>query len=164
MNVDKVCITELSCAPGYTADVIQMLKDYGNYLFEKLNLNAGKDNFWAELKTFPHPFYVHPHGSFIIALNNGKLIGCAGIRKFDTRSAEMKRMYVHPQFRGSGTGKLLSNYIIAWARKFNYEKILLDTNAEMPAAISVYQKVGFRAIGPYCTNENPNPVFMEYPL
>ena len=159
-----VSITELSSSPGYTADAAQLLKEYGNYLFEELKLMAGRENFRAELKTFPHPFYDYPDGTFIIALSNLKLIGCAGIRKLNNQSAEMKRMYVHPQYRGLGTGKLLSNYVIAWARKYNYRKILLDTNLEMPAAISVYQQVGFTPTVPYCRNENPNPVFMEYQL
>ncbi|GAC1425805.1 MAG: GNAT family N-acetyltransferase [Flavisolibacter sp.] len=159
-----VSITVLSSLPSYTGEAAQLLIEYGNYLFEELKLMAGRENFWAELKTFPHPFYEYPDGAFIIALSNGKLIGCTGIRKYNSQSVEMKRMYVHPEFRGLGTGKLLSNYVIAWARKFNYRKILLDTNMEMPAAISVYRKLGFTPIVAYCKNENPNPVFMEYQL
>src|SRR6186997_2773206 len=42
--------------------------------------------------------------------------GCGGIKLFDTEYAELKRMYVRPQFRGLGLGTLLLEHLAAYSR------------------------------------------------
>lgn len=140
----------------------KLLTEYGLYLFDELKLMAGSDTFFKELKTFPDKKYQDPEGAFYVAYQRDIPIGCAGIKRFDKQSCELKRMYIQPQFRGLGYGVQLTKLILRKANSMRFARVLLDTNLEMPAAVQVYLKAGFKEIPPYCENDNAHPVFMEY--
>lgn len=142
----------------------ELLNEYGRYMYEELKLIAGKETFFKELDNFPGPNYRAPSGAFVVVRAANMPVGCIGIKKFGEDSCEMKRMYVRPAYRGKGIGGLLCKYVIDWCRKSMKGRILLDTNAEMKDAVSLYRKWGFIEIAPYCVNENAHPVFMEYIL
>lgn len=129
-------------------------------MYEELGLIAGKDSFQKEMDSFPGDKYMAPDGTFFLALYNNEPAGCIGLRRFDSTSCEMKRMYVKPEFRGSGIGIKLCEVFLETARLYGYARVLLDTNKEMPEAISIYRGLGFIPIPPYCDNENANPVYM----
>ncbi|MEO8766209.1 MAG: GNAT family N-acetyltransferase [Ginsengibacter sp.] len=160
----KIELIELTSDSSLVGETRNLLSEYGHYMYGDLAFVAGKERFFRELVYFPGPAYLPPSGTFIAAKVGNEVAGCAGIRKFDENSCEMKRMYIRPVHRGKGIGALLCNYVIAWCRKSAYSRILLDSNKEMEAAVALYHKCGFTDIQPYCINENENPVFMEYVL
>ncbi len=45
--------------------------------------------------------------AFFVIRDDGSPAGCGGIKFFGTEFGEIKRMYVRPQLRGSGLGKLM---------------------------------------------------------
>ncbi len=139
----------------------KLLTGYGHYLFDELKLMAGNDSFFIELKKFPDVKYKSPNGAFFIIYFGESPIGCVGLKRFDSRSCELKRMYIKEEFRGRGFAKTVINFIADAATRLGYEQILLDTNVEMPAAVSAYLKAGFIEIPAYCENENPSPVFLS---
>lgn len=143
------------------SDLINLLKEYGRYMYEQLGLIAGRNTYNEQINNFPGTGYSKPDGAFYILYCNSKPAGCIGIRRFDQTRCEMKRMYVRPEFRGRGLGNILVQQVISTSRNLNYSAILLDTNIEMDQAIIIYKRTGFRQIDPYCINENNNPVFME---
>ena len=49
--------------------------------------------------------------AFFVLRDNDTPAGCGGIQLFGTEYGELKRMYVRPQFRGLGYGKLLLNHL-----------------------------------------------------
>jgi Acetyltransferases len=155
---------ELTEAPQYTESLKELVEQYGHYLYVELQLPAGKEKFYQELQQFPAGIYQPPHGTFIMALVNEKVVGCVCVKKWDALSCEMKRMYVLPLARRMGIGRQLCEAAINWARKNKYRSILLDTNEEMQEAVHLYERCGFHKIDPYCINENPSPVFMEFYL
>src|SRR5215210_3725905 len=53
---------------------------------------------------------------FFLIRYNDTPAGCGGIKLFGTEYGEIKRMYVRPQFRGRGFGKLLLNHLADYAR------------------------------------------------
>jgi ribosomal protein S18 acetylase RimI-like enzyme len=146
--------------PQTIADAKQLLIEYGNYMYTELNLVDGKGSFYEKLKKFPGHEYEKPTGAFIVAFSNNTPVGCAGVRKFEGISCELKRMYVRPTHRGQKIGDALCVEVIKLARDLGFTKMLLDTNREMVAAIDLYKKFNFKEIPPYCINVNQNPVYM----
>ena len=84
------------------------------------------------------------------------MAGCCALRALpDTDyddAAEMKRLYVRPQFRRFGLGRALTEATLDAARLLGYQHVLLDTLDDMEAARTLYDELGFVAIPPYYYN------------
>jgi len=92
------------------------------------------------------------------------LSGCVALRPFSTTIAEMKRLYVRPQYRGQGIGRKLVDAIVQAAIDRGYQAIRLDTLPELEAAIALYRKLGFQEIAPYNDNPVPGVLYLELVL
>ncbi len=90
--------------------------------------------------------------AFFLIRNDGAPAGCGGIQLFGTEYGEIKRMYVRPQFRGLGFGKLMLNHLADHARAHGIMLLRLETGIHQRAAVGLYERVGFRRI----------PAFGEY--
>jgi GNAT superfamily N-acetyltransferase len=75
--------------------------------------------------------------------------GCGGIQLFGTEYGELKRMYVRPQFRGRGFGKLLVDRLANHARANGVGLLRLETGIYQTEAIGLYERMGFRRIPPF---------------
>ena len=111
--------------------------------------------FEAELAALPGA-HVEPRGALLTAHSNGELAGCCALRPLDSvdypNACEMKRLYVRPQFRGLGIGRLLADAIMDCARQAGYACVLLDTLSDMETARALYQDLGFEEIPRYHHN------------
>ncbi len=97
--------------------------------------------------------YGPPEGAALLArLGDEAAAGFVGVRRFDERDGELKRMYVAPSLRGTGAGIALAEAAIAAARSLGYERLLLDTVDTMAPAIAIYTRLGFVDIPPYRHN------------
>jgi ribosomal protein S18 acetylase RimI-like enzyme len=85
-------------------------------------------------------------------------------RQHDATSAEMKRLYVRPQFRGLGLGRQLVNLVLAKCAGCGYRRIVLDTLPSMAEAIGLYRQMGFEAIDPYYENPVQGALFLAKEL
>ena len=120
-------------------------------------------NFDEELMSLPGK-YAPPYGALLIAKSSGKACGCVALRKIDAQVCEMKRLYVKPEFRKHGLGKVLVERIISEAKQRGYKLIRLDTLATMQSAIKLYKIFGFQEIPPYTFNPIPGAVYLELRL
>jgi GNAT superfamily N-acetyltransferase len=75
--------------------------------------------------------------------------GCGGIKLFGTEFGEIKRMYVRPQFRGFGLGKLMLDHLADYARGQGVGLLRLETGIHQQAAIGLYERMGFQRIPPF---------------
>ena len=98
-----------------------------------------------------------PTGVFVVALSDGEPVACGGLQAIaplaDGQSVvELKRMWVHDDWRGAGLGSRLLRHLEDRARALGHGTARLDTNAALTEAIGMYQRAGYRAIGRYSDN------------
>jgi DNA-binding MarR family transcriptional regulator/predicted N-acetyltransferase YhbS len=106
---------------------------------------------------------IPPTGVFVVAVSDGEPVACGGLHTLDAqadgpladgqRVGELKRMWVHDDWRGAGLGSRLLRHLEDQARALGHGAVRLDTNAALAEAISMYQRAGYRAIARY--NDNP---------
>lgn len=84
----------------------------------------------------------------VIAYDGNRPIGCGCWKAVDEETAEVKRIYVEPEFRRRGVAstiiELLENHIIA----SGYTKALLETARTTNDSKSLYLSLGYKEI-PY---------------
>jgi ribosomal protein S18 acetylase RimI-like enzyme len=128
-----------------------------------------------ELETVLDPLYPRAsrHGysvdrlideavAFFLIRNDGVAAGCGGIKLFDSGYAEIKRMYVRPQFRGAGLAIQMLEYLSAYASDRGIDLLRLETGIHQHAAIALYERAGFRRIPPFEPyREDPLSLFFE---
>lgn len=79
-------------------------------------------------------------------------VACGGIKPLDRYTAELKRIFVRPDFRRVGLAQRLIHKLEAAARRQGYMRMVLETGADMLAAISLYKKLDYSitsSYGPY---------------
>jgi putative acetyltransferase len=108
--------------------------------------------------------YGGPMGALLLAEMDGEDAGCIALRDMGEGYAEMKRLYVAPDYRGLGIGRALTEDFIALARSIGYSAIRLDTIPRLGVAYTIYQRAGFRKIDPYRHNPDPDAIFLELKL
>ena len=100
--------------------------------------------------------------AFFVMRQDEMPAGCGGIQLFGTAYGEVKRMYVRPQFRGLGFGKLLLNHLADYARAHGVGLLRLETGIHQAAAINLYERWDFHRIPPFgAYQEDPLSVFYE---
>ncbi|BBN93373.1 putative acyltransferase [Deinococcus grandis] len=80
------------------------------------------------------------------AREDGTLVGCGALKRWDAASAEVKRMYVTPDARGSGAARALLDALVARGRAHGYARLVLETGDRQHAAIALYVRAGFRRV------------------
>ena len=107
-----------------------------------------------------------PQGYLVLFLSQeeGVPAGCVGLRELDRGTAELKRLYVRPAFRGHGIGRALAEAVIAAARAGGYGRIVLDSLPKMHAARAPYRSLDFRETAPYLAQPTPGASCFERSL
>ena len=142
--------------------------DRARELFKEYAAGLGIDlcfqHFDKELALLPGD-YVPPTGRLFLAMEEDAAVGCVALRGMADGICEMKRLYVRPEFRGTGLGRTLAQKIIQAAREIGYDRMRLDTlPGKMDRAIAMYRSLGFKYIEPYYVNPVESAKFMELSL
>ena len=106
--------------------------------------------------------YFDNGGLFLAALNDGSLIGSGAIRKLDTTTAELKRIWLLEVYHGRGIGYQLVTLLFNFARDQAYQYVRLQTSPQQIRALAFYKKLGFKEIP--CYNDDNETVSMEIAL
>lgn len=128
-----------------------------------LEVDLGFQGFAQELAGLPGA-YTPPLGCLLIGWSDRDADGCVAVRPLAPDLAEMKRLYVRPAGRGSGSGELLARAAIAHARAAGFRALRLDTLPSMEQARALYARLGFREIPPYRHNPVPGTAYLELAL
>ena len=126
---------------------------------DSLGVDLSFQGFEEELAALPGGY-----DALLVAAVDGEPGGCVGIRPFEDGICEMKRLYLRPAARGTGTGRALAEAAIARARELGYGRMRLDTLPSMTAARELYRSLGFVEIEPYRHNPVSGTAFLELQL
>ena len=97
--------------------------------------------------------YRPPRGTFVVARSDGDPVACGAVQPLGEETAEIKRMWVHADWRGAGLGARMLRRLEDDARHAGYDVVRLDTNSVLTEAIAMYERAGYRQIERY--NDNP---------
>lgn len=137
----------------------ELLTEYAR----SLPINLSFQQFDQELAAL-HQQYSYPTGALLLAYHEGQLAGCVGVRKLVPGTAELKRLYVRPAYRGLRLGRALTERALEVAKALGYRTIRLDTLTSMQAAQQLYRSLGFYSIAAYRFNPEEGAVYLEKSL
>lgn len=140
-------------------------------LFEEYATGLGVDlcfqDFEREVSSLPGK-YKEPEGALLLAKYDSKFAGCCALRPLKVpdhpHAAEMKRLYVRPEFRGKGIAKGLVMRVLKKAKGAGCSCVLLDTLKTMEEAQSLYKRLGFQEIPPYYDNPLEGAKYLKLEL
>lgn len=121
-------------------DFIKLVKLLDAYLAEK----DGSDHlFYAQYNKIDKIKYT------VVAYENDIPLSCGAIKKYDSNTMEVKRMFTLPKSRGKGLAVKVLIELENWASELGYDKCILETGKRQPEAVRLYQKNGYKQIPNY---------------
>lgn len=161
---------------GHDVDLARSLfREYAAWLGVDLCFQG----FEEELAALPGK-YAPPLGMLLVAGPPGDAVGCAALRPLDLPTpgsdsnltpvgfavpvGEVKRLYVQPRARGTGTGRALAQAIVDAARAIGYRTLCLDTLERMTEARALYESLGFTRCARYYDNPLDEAVYYSLDL
>lgn len=105
---------------------------------------------------------TRPRGVFLLATDpgTGSPVACGGLRRLDgpletgvPGTFEVKRMWVHPSWRGLGLSRRLLHGLEQAAADLGASRVVLDTSRVLTEAMALYARAGYVEIAAY--NDNP---------
>ena len=92
-------------------------------------------------------------GAFAVLVTaDDRVVGTVGLRPVDepvageSRTVELRKMYLRPEFRGRGYGRVLFDWALAEARRMGFRRMTLETATVLREAVRLYERRGFRVV------------------
>jgi ribosomal protein S18 acetylase RimI-like enzyme len=92
-------------------------------------------------------YFLNNGGEFLVAEQDGHLVGMGGIRPSGQRRAEVLRVRVHPATRRRGVGRALMAALERRAGQLGLRELHLDTATNQPEAMAFYGSLGYQEVG-----------------
>ena len=101
-----------------------------------------------------HAFYHQFNGleniKYAVTIyENDTAIGSGALKEFSNETVEVKRMYVHSDYRGRSLASKIINELENWALELGFQKCILETGFNQPEAIRLYKKNNYKIIENY---------------
>ncbi len=132
-----------------------LIREYLEWLNDRLRREYGIE-FDVEAMVqsdLSDPCKFHPpRGRFYLAQYRSDIAGVGCLKKLEEGVGEIQRMYVPPNFRRKGVGRVILNRLIKEARSIGYRRLRLESLEFLEAAHSLYRSAGFHEIDRYADN------------
>jgi putative acetyltransferase len=90
-----------------------------------------------------------PGSFYYVATIDEVIVGGCGIfptENLPKGTCELVKLYLAKEARGTGLGKQLMEISLSWAKENGYTQVYLESMPELAKAVSIYEKVGFKAL------------------
>jgi GNAT superfamily N-acetyltransferase len=133
------------------ADAVTLAKEYGEWAVHVARTEYGIDaraESQQGLSTSIEEL-LQPRGRLYVAEIDQSPVGLGGLNPISEEIAEIKRMYVRPEARGHGVGRMLLQQLVTDARELAFRLVRLESASFMREAHALYRSFGFEDVPPY---------------
>jgi GNAT superfamily N-acetyltransferase len=92
---------------------------------------------------------AHDGVTYLVVVVGGRAVACGAWQPLDSDTAELKRMYVRPAYRGRGIARQMVVALEEEAYATGRTVIRLETGTYLPAAIALYRSAGYEPTAAY---------------
>jgi len=130
-----------------TLEISNYKKEYAPN-FYNLNIEWLKSFFYVEpydeeVLSNPNKYIIDKGGYIFFAKIKNEVVGTVALMPTNSGVFELTKMAVSPKHRGYKTGQNLMQKCIDFAKKNNFNKLILYSNTKLENAIYIYKKYGF---------------------
>ncbi|AQW48075.1 MULTISPECIES: GNAT family N-acetyltransferase [Streptomyces] len=97
----------------------------------------------SELSRYPAEDFAPPHGELLLLLEGGEPVAGGAYRRYDGRTAELKRIWTHSGHRRRGLARRVVAELERSAAERGYRRIYLTTGPRQPEARGLYLATGY---------------------
>ncbi|MCU1566220.1 MAG: family N-acetyltransferase [Pseudarthrobacter sp.] len=103
----------------------------------------GREGAAEELNRYPAEEFAGPGGALLVIQENGESIAGGAFRRYDSDTAELKRIWTHSAHRRRGLARLVLAELEALAVRRGYTRLYLTTGPRQPEAKHLYLTTGY---------------------
>lgn len=104
------------------------------------------DQVRQELERYPAHEFEEPHGVLLLLLEDGDPVAGGAYRRYDEQTAELKRIWTHPDHRRRGLARRVLGELERRAVAAGYRRTYLTTGPRQPEAKHLYLTTGYRPL------------------
>ena len=93
-----------------------------------------------------YELFRREQSAYFVAVLDGKIIGGGGIfpnEGLPDKTCELVKMYLIPEARGKGFGRLIIDHCIECAKEFGFKMVYIESMPELSKALRIYERCGF---------------------
>lgn len=98
---------------------------------------------YGDLRAYPAQEFAAPDGVLVVAVRDGEPLAGGAFRRYDSSTAELKRIWTAAGHRKRGYGKLVVAELERIARASGYTRVYLTTGPRQPEAVALYLAMGY---------------------
>lgn len=129
--------------PGDEDSVFQIVK----CVLAEYGLSTNSEVTDADLRDIRQS-YLSNGGAFRILESDGRIVGSYGLYATSVQSCELRKMYLLPELRGQGFGRIMMDDAVRKAKALKFKEMTLETNSCLQEAGELYKKYGFKEFVP----------------
>ncbi|WP_291279350.1 GNAT family N-acetyltransferase [Galactobacter sp.] len=96
-----------------------------------------------EIDRYPEKAFRAPDGAFVLYEEDGALLAGGAFKRLSPDTAEIKRVWTHPEARGRGLAKAIMARLEDTARELGYQALFLTTGPNQAEAVALYVSTGY---------------------
>lgn len=89
----------------------------------------------------------------VLLMEDGQAVACGGFKPYCEGTAEIKRVFTRPAYRGRGYARTVMEALEERALSKGYTRLILETGRKMLPAVGLYTNLGYQVtanFGQYC--------------